>query len=317
MELVSGKLQLEERYNALALWQLLPHATRFLLVIVIVVASPQVAIEYIAFAYASVALIVVFLGVAHLSEMRRGRFTLKGHSRQPIVDEAFQKKSRSITTVDFIRSAWPFGLAGIFYLVYYQSDIILLKYLKGADAAGVYNVAFTVMAAVYMLPNVIYQRFLLPKYHRWANHDRLKFLQVYRVGNGNMLLIGAMIAVVILFIVPFLIPLIFGTAYRSAIDLLAVLAFCTPVRFLSTSVGATLVTQEHMRRKIFYMGTVAIVNVALNSMLIPLFGAKGAAMSTLVSEITLLVLYLFAVRWHVFGPEAWRGWGVTFRNENG
>ncbi len=310
MELVSGKLQLEERYNVLALWQLLPNATRLLFIILVVAVSSRINVDRIAAAYALAATIVIVLGSAHLRTMFQGRFSLKGHNKLTVYD-ALVIKPRPITMFDFARAAWPFGFAGLFYLVYYQSDIILLKYLSGSDAAGIYNVAFTIMGAVYILPNVIYQRFLLPKYHRWANHDRSRFLQVYRIGNGSMLLIGGVTTGVMLLIVPFLIPTLFGTAYKSAIGLLSILAFCAPVRFLSTSVGATLVTQEHMRRKIFYMGSVALVNLALNLLLIPLYAAIGAAISTLISEIALLAFYLIAVRRHVFGPEAWRGWAVT------
>jgi len=65
-----------------------------------------------------------------------------------------------------------------------------------------------------------------------------------------------------------------------------------------------------MRRKVGYMGTVAVINVLLNLLIIPLYGAQGAVVSTLLSEIMLLTLYLLAVRKHVFGSDAWRGWSL-------
>jgi O-antigen/teichoic acid export membrane protein len=298
------------------LWQLLPHFARFLLVVSVVVVSSQTSIDGIAAVYALVALVVTILGFQHLRSMAKGRFAIQGHPKITSAENGLWALSGRVSVLDIAREAWPFGLAGVFYLVYFQSDIILIKYLTGAEAAGIYNVAFTVMAAVYLLPSVIYQKFLLPKIHRWANHDRSKFLQVYRVGNGSMLMLGGATTVVLLLLVPYLIPKLFGTAYQPAIGLLGVLAFCAPVRFLATSVGATLVTQEHMRRKIYYMGIVAFVNLTLNLLLIPPFAAKGAAVATLVSEVTLLALYLVGVRRYVFGPEAWRGWAVTFRNGN-
>ena len=113
-----------------------------------------------------------------------------------------------------------------------------------------------------------------------------------------------------LLLVPWIIPLVFGMAYHEAIGLLAILALCAPIRFLGASIGAPLLTQEHMRRKVGYMGTVAVINVLLNLLIIPLYGAQGAVVSTLLSEVTLLALYLLAVRRHVFGSDAWRGWGL-------
>lgn len=316
MELVSSKLQLEERYKALALWQLLPNLARLLGVVLVVVLSAQTRIDYIAAAYSLVALTVTMLSFSHLRAIYQGRFTLKGHSKTTMAERDPRVSPIFINMFDVAREALPFGLAGVFYLIYFQSNIILLKYFTGAESAGIYNVAFTVMTAVYLLPTVIYQKFLLPKYHRWANFDRTKFLKVYRFGNGSMLMTGGLTTVVMLPVVPLLIPKLFGAEYQPAIDLLMLLAFCAPVRFLATSVGATLVTQEHMRRKVCYMGIVALINLFLNLLLIPLYAAKGAAVATLMSEVTLLALYLLAVKRHVFGPEAWHGWTVTLRSEN-
>ncbi len=312
VELVNGKLQLEERYNALALWQLLPHLARLLLVLVVVFsATGQPSIETIAAAYALVALAIMIAGFAQLQAMAQGRFTLKGHPKPGGAESRVSAMAPALVGVsDIARQAWPFGLAGMFYLVYFQSDVILLKYLVGDEAAGIYNVAFIVMMAVYLLPGVIYQKFLLPKFHRWANHDRERFLQVYRVGNGSMLLLGVLTTGAMLLLMPWLIPLLFGSAYQEAVGLLTILAFCAPVRFLASSVEAPLFTQEHVRRMSGYMGTVAVINVLLNLLLIPHYGAKGAAVATLLSEITMLALCLLAVRRHVFGPDAWRGWGL-------
>lgn len=319
IELVSSKLQLEERYNALALWQLLAHLARLLLVLVFIFkATGQLSLDTVAAAYALVALSMMIVGFAQLQAMAQGIFSLKGHPKPSGAESMVPAKALALVRVSGVaRQAWPFGLDGIFYLVYFQSDVILLNYLAGYEAAGIYNVAFTVMIAVYLLPSVIYQKFLLPKFHRWAKHDSVRFLEVYRVGNGSMLLLGVLTTGVMLLLVPWIIPLLFGKAYQEAVGLLAILAFCTPVRFLATSVGATLVTQEHMRRKTGYMGIVAVVNVLLNLLLIPLYDAQGAAVATLLSEITLLALYLLAVRRHVFGSDAWSGWNIRVKENLG
>ena len=319
IELLSGKLQLEERYKALALWQLLPHLARLLLVLVVVFnSSGQVRTDIIAAAYALVALAIIISGFPQLQAMAQGRFTLKGYPKLSGTESVAPAMARPFVRVsDIARQAWPFGLSGVFYLMYFQSAVILLKYLAGDEAAGIYNVAFIFMAVVYLLPGAIYQKFLLPKFHRWANHDRARFLEVYRVGNGSMLLLGVLTAGAMLLLVPWIIPFLFGEVYQEAVGLLEILTFCTPVRFLAIGLGATLVTQEHMQRKIGYMGTVAVVNVLLNLLLIPLYGAQGAAVSTLLSEITLLALYLLAVRRHVFGSDAWRGWNIGVKKNSG
>ena len=64
--------------------------------------------------------------------------------------------------------------------------------------------------------------------------------------------------------------------------------------------GAVLVTKQHVYRKVKYMGIVAILNIILNVTFIPIYGAEGAAITTVISNLTLFSLYFFAIKRHVF-----------------
>ena len=48
------------------------------------------------------------------------------------------------------------------------------------------------------------------------------------------------------------------------------------------------------------MGFVALLNIILNLLLIPVLGANGAAISTVISNFTLLAIYYISVRLYVF-----------------
>ncbi|MHB8978757.1 MAG: flippase [Trichloromonadaceae bacterium] len=299
VELVGSKLQLEERYLSLALWQVLPHLGRLALVMVLAYAATNlISAQYAASSYAVVALVFFVNAVWLLSRMYGGAFELKGHT----IPEKGEVLSNPDVPVMFQVAAqsWPFGVAGLFHLIYFQSDIILLRYMTGAEQAGIYNVAFTIMVAVYMFPGVIYQKFLLPKIHRWAHYDRAKFYRVYRQGNIAMLIVGLLAMVVIWLLAPWGVVFLFGQNYQQAVGLLMILAVSAPVMFVSSSVGATLVTQAHMKTKVKCMGIVAGINVVLNIMLIPPYGAIGAAVATIISNVSLLVIYYFYAEKLVF-----------------
>src|SRR5690606_31615279 len=123
------------------------------------------------------------------------------------------------------------------------------------------NVAFAVMAAVFLVPSVVHQKYLLPKMHRWAEHDRDRFLSAYRLGNGATLALGVVMAVAVYLVAPVAIPLVFGQDFAAATAVIAILCVAIPGRYLATSVGAVLVTQDNMRRKVWLMGLTAAVNV--------------------------------------------------------
>jgi O-antigen/teichoic acid export membrane protein len=298
VELISGKLQLEERYGILALWQLMPHLARLLLVLIVgILFSTQLNVELVASLFASVSFVVFLVSIKPLLNMAKGKLLLKGHGLQRLQKTCVQQPQ----VKNILQNAWPFGLAGVFHLIYFQSDIILVKYITGDEAAGYYNVAFTVMVAVLLFPGIIYQKFLLPKIHRWANHDRALFYKVYRQGNAAMLVLGLLAMAFVWLLSPFVIPYLFGNEYKDSVELLMVLALSAPVLFVASSVGATLVTQEHMKIKVKLMGGVAILNIALNLSLIPFYGALGAAVSTVASNILLLIFYYVSAKLYVFG----------------
>jgi len=302
MELVGSKLQLEERYFALALWQFSPHLLRFFLVAGLALALTQgMTLVNVSYLYAIISIGVFGVGVLFMWRMYRGQLALKGHGEQ-------NNSVGQLVTLPSMKQvatqSWTFGLAGVFHLIYFQSDIILLKYISGDEAAGIYNVAFVVMVAVYMLPSVIYQKYLLPKIHRWANHERKKFYQVYRSGNKFMLMLGLLSMGAIWLLSPWGVTLLFGDNYKEALIPLSILALAAPIRFVATNVGSVLVTQEYMQIKVYYMGGVALINVVLNLFLIPNYGVIGAAIATVLSELSLLLIYFWGASRLVFIKEA-------------
>nr|WP_269434703.1 polysaccharide biosynthesis C-terminal domain-containing protein [Desulfosarcina alkanivorans] len=305
VDLVSARLQLEERYVTLTLWLMLPQAGR--LIVALMAMFSGGALYIVGGGFLGVAITIMAIGAPLIAGMFKANFNLVGHNKE------IQIGLPSPRVRDVFAGAWPFAIAGIFYLIYFQSDILLLKWMRGPEIAGLYNVAYATMAAVYMLPGVVYQKYLLHKQHRWAEHDRQQFLAVFRFGCGVMLTTGLIVMVVVLMLAPWAVPLLFGKVYSEAGRIVLVLAVCVPLRFLATSVGGTLVTQDHMRHKVCYMGVAAAVNILLNIILIPLFSYYGAAAATVASETVILCAYLLAVKKRVFGNEAWRGWTLRYR----
>jgi O-antigen/teichoic acid export membrane protein len=86
-----------------------------------------------------------------------------------------------------------------------------------------------------------------------------------------------------------------------------ILAFCPPIRFLSTAIGAALLTENHMRFRVYAMAVATLVAIVLNALLIPRFGEQGAAWATVVGETVLLAGMALGVRrFHRIKREAAR-----------
>lgn len=297
IELVSGRFQLEERYVNLAFWQFSPHLLRFFLVGFLALFYVDMGALEAGFAFSAVSFFVFLVGVYFVKSMWFGKLRLKGHGENSNISHGRVNPK----LFDIFQAAWPFGLAAFSQLIYYQSDIVFIKYYVGDVEAGIYGVSFTVIAAVYLFPAVLYQKFFLPKLHRWANSSVNKLYEVYRFGNYAMLVFGVLIALLIFVLSEFLIGTLFGEKYLGAVRLLNVLSISVPIIFIAFSVGATLVTRENMRLKVMYMLVVAALNVFLNIIFVPQYGAVGAAYTTVASNAVLLFLYYWGAQKKVFG----------------
>ncbi len=304
LELAAARLQLEERYRTLAVLQAAPPWLRLgLLGGLLGLTGPAVSAPQVAGVWLVVALLTLGLTLvwAHPGALRR--LQLRGHA--PAAAPAAPVATPSGRAV--ARAAWPYGLGSLFYLIYFQSDILLLSLLVGTAAAGVYQVAFVALVGVYLLPTALVQKYLQPKLHRWAHHDRARFHQAYRASVRVLAGLGVLAGLALWGLAPPLIRLLFGDAYAAASDLLMVLACAVPFRFVATGMGAVLSTREHIHRKVRYMGLTAALNVALNLALIPAFAATGAAVATVISDLVLTWLYWRGLRRQVFPTPTPRG----------
>jgi O-antigen/teichoic acid export membrane protein len=292
--------QLEGRYLRLAICLFLPHAFRLIVAVLTFLLAWSAFGVAAGYTIASVVLIIVYS--PSLWRMLQGKIVLLGHG--PKEDHSYMSPISHPSLGDAFHGAWPFAFSGLFYLIYFQSSIALLGVLADEEAAAVYNIAFLVMSAVYLFPNAIYQQYLMPHLHRWAEHDKVQFLRVYSTGGSRMLIYSLVFMGVVVGLSPWIVPSLFGEEYRTTVSILSILSLCIPLRFLATHVGSVLVTGENMRRKVRYQSAAAVLNVALNIGLIPLWGVTGAAVATVSTEFFLLMVYLFGVKRHVFGRAA-------------
>jgi len=232
------------------------------------------------------------LALPPLRAMMRGGIQLHGHGAPPA--EPMMSPSPSVTHL--WSQAWAYGLEATLYPIFFQISTVLLKYLGGNAQAGIFGIALGIMTAIYLIPSTVYQKFLLPKLHRWAVHDPGTFWRVYRHGAIAMLASGVLVALVMVAVSPWLVLIIFGEKYRPVVKVLTLLAICVPVRFLSTAMASALLNEQHMRYRVFAMGASAMVAVAFNALLIPRYHEMGAASATVAGECCLLLAMYGGVR---------------------
>lgn len=291
LELVSSKFQLEENYIKLSFWQFFPHFSRFIFILILIyIYRNEINVINVSIIYSSVAIFYFLIGIFEIKKIFTNNFKLKNHPERDFKNDLIVKIK------NIVPKSWPFTLSTFFYLIYFQSDLIMVKYFIGNESAGLYNVAFTILVAILLFPNIIYQKFLMPKLHRWANHDKSSLMKFYKLGQKTMLISGLIIFLLTFLLSKHIILIIFGEKYFDSIILLNVLLLSVPIVFLAHNSGAILTTKNYINQKVKYMGVIALLNVILNLIFIPEYGAIGAACTTLFSNLILLTLYMRGVK---------------------
>lgn len=280
ISIVSSKLQLEENYRGVAAWQVSSNVAR-LFFLLLVGTVFELSTGFAATVYSVVSLLLTVAAIPHVIALGNSNLRLQGHGTAPA--NVHSKHQPSMGAV--AKESWQFGLGGFLYLVYYQGPIVMLAPLSNTEDAGIYNAAYLILGACYLFPGVVFQKYLLPKLHRWTASGHSQLQAIYFNGSGVMLGIGALGGIMVALSSDFLIGLLFERKFSSAAHVVALLAICIPLRFFASSADAVLTSGARLKEKIKIQAIAATLCIVLNFILIPKFGIDAAILVTIFCEI--------------------------------
>ncbi len=191
--------------------------------------------------------------------------------------------------------AIPFALAGIFVKVYSYIDTLFLEAFWSKADVGHYAIAYKLTYAFQFLP-LTFIAALYPGLS--AMHARGEKEELRRTIHGSLRLMMLLSIPVAVSLSAFssLIPIMFGKAYAPAVPILAILSLVLIPIFLDFPVGSLLNATHRAHLKTTSMGIAMVVNVVLNALFVPTYGAIGAAYAALVSFTILGLVGMFLVR---------------------
>ncbi len=306
IDLLGAKLQLEGKYKSLSVWQIAAQLSR-LIVVMAAYFFDLLDVIYIAAGFSFASIIISVLALIELKKISFSAFVLSGHGNKP-AEISYQKTSIKHVFLE----AWPFAATAGLVMLYGRIEVVLLGTLTGVESAGIYSVAIAFLLVAFLIPQAIFQKFLLPKIHRWYNQDMKRFIAVYKFNCAAMLTIGIAGSIIVYLLAEPLVTFVFGNKYLYSAKILSLLSICIVLRFISTCVGSTLISGENMRRKVYCQIVVAFISITVASLCISNFGIQGAIFSKIITELSLMLLYLYASTKHVLGHDAWQGWSLRF-----
>lgn len=201
-----------------------------------------------------------------------------------------KKEKRKITfsvrqAKHLLQNSYSFIWANLLVTIYTQMDRIMVGSLVGDAETGLYSAAMTIANLWIFIPNALIDsaRPLIMELKASGKDEtyKLRYAQLYAgiiwisIAAGIFFTVFSNITIII----------IYGKEYFEAVIVLKILVWSRLFSLIGTARNIWLICEECAKYVKWFVGAGAGINIILNFILIPLFGALGAAIATLITEI--------------------------------
>ena len=183
---------------------------------------------------------------------------------------------------EFLKQSWPLLLSGLAIMIYIKVDQIMLGAMLGDEAVGQYSVAVRISSIWYFIPTILATSLFPAILNARKQSVQLYEQRLQRYFDLNTSL-AYLICIPLTLAAPRIIAILFGVEYEAAAPILAIHAWSSLFVFLGVARGQYLVAEKMFKFSLVATLSGAVVNLAMNYILIPIYGGIGAAVATLES----------------------------------
>jgi O-antigen/teichoic acid export membrane protein len=196
---------------------------------------------------------------------------------------------------EIVRQSWPIGVSIAFNLVYLKGDVIVMSLYRTQSEVGLYGAAYKILDVITIIPAVFMGLVLPVLTQAWTAGDRESFDR--RLGRAFNFLsfIALPLAVGTQAVAADLMSFVAGPAFAASGRMLSVLMLAGAMVFWSGLFGHAVVALGLQKKLIWAYGFDAAISLLLYLVLIPRYGATGAAWVTVFSETFIALATAAAV----------------------
>jgi O-antigen/teichoic acid export membrane protein len=195
----------------------------------------------------------------------------------------------------FLKESYPVGISAIIVFAYFKLDTILLSILKTSTDVGIYSAAYKVLENVSFFP-AMFVGLVMPIMSRYIFSERSKFELVANKTFKVFLVLTVPLFLGTVFLAPGIIKLIGGSEFLDSVPVLRLLAAAMAFIFFGNFFTNIIIAGSLQRKLMGILLICALFNISLNLILIPHFSYIGAAATSSLTEV-LVVLLASLVAW--------------------
>lgn len=181
-------------------------------------------------------------------------------------------------------------ISGLMVSIYASTDKLMLERMLGTESVAYYTTAVSISTAwVFLLEAVIDS--IYPSVIKAHSVDEALFQTRNRQLYALVLYISFGVSVVITLLSYPIISILYGEAYLPSVAPLRIVVWYTAFSYMGVARNAWIVCKNCQKYLKFLYFAAAVVNVLLNLVLVPVWGAAGAALASLITQMLTTVLF--------------------------
>lgn len=196
-------------------------------------------------------------------------------------------------TKSLLGNSYHYILSGMMVAIYGQTDKFMLKQMLNETYVGYYSTATAicsmwvfVLSAVIDSMNPTIMRLYKTDYEQYEKKNKQLYAIVFYV--------SIFVSVLFLIFGDLAIRILYGEEYAPAGLPLKIITWYTAFSYLGVARNAWIVCEGKQKYLKYMYLSAAIINVLLNFVFIPILGASGAALASLITQVcTCIILPLF------------------------
>jgi O-antigen/teichoic acid export membrane protein len=189
-----------------------------------------------------------------------------------------------------LADSWPLLLSGMAIATYMKVDQIMLGQMLGDEAVGIYSAATRISEVWYFIPMMIVAS-VFPAMLEAKKQSDVLYQQRFQRLYDLMVWLSFAVALAMTFLAGPVVVFLYGPAYAAAGTVLAIHVWASVFVFLGVASSQWFIAEN--RQILSFQRTLLglVINIALNYIFIPRFGAAGAAYATILSQASVGLLY--------------------------
>ena len=190
---------------------------------------------------------------------------------------------------ELLNSSYHFILSGLMVAVYGYTDKFMLKQMLDSESVGYYSTATAICSMwTFVLTAIIDS--VYPTIMNLHKTDKIGFERKNRQLYAIVFYVSVAVSVCFTLFGNIVINILYGAKFAGAVGPLRVVTWYTAFSFLGVARNAWIVCENKQKYLKYMYICAAVINICLNLCLIPIMGATGAALASLITEICTSII---------------------------